>query len=173
MPDLLRSAIRTVPDFPEPGIQFRDISPILADAALLAGALEQLIAPWREAGISRVIGIESRGFLFGAMMAERLGAGFAMARKPGKLPAETLSAAYSLEYGSDTVELHTDAVGRDDRVLIHDDVIATGGTAAATTQLVSRLGGQVIGFSFFIELVQLGGRAHLPADIPVHAVLAY
>jgi adenine phosphoribosyltransferase len=171
MPDRLLAALRTVPDFPQPGIQFRDISPLLADPALRGVALDQLADPWQAAGISTIIGIESRGFLFGMLLAERIGAGFAMARKPGKLPAKTVREVYDLEYGNDAIELHADAVQPGERVLIHDDVIATGGTAVATARLVERLGGEVAGFSFLIELAALGGRSHLPVGIPVRHVL--
>jgi adenine phosphoribosyltransferase len=171
MSDRLLRALRTVPDFPQPGIQYRDISPVLADPALLAEALERLVEPWAAAPPDVVVGIESRGFLFGAMIAERLGAGFAMARKPGKLPAATVSQQYALEYGHDTIELHADAFPAGARVVVHDDVIATGGTAVASGQLVERLGGRVVGFSFLIELAPLGGRALLPAGAPIHTVL--
>lgn len=172
MSDRLRAALRAIPDFPVPGVLFRDVSPLLADPALLREALEALAAPWADAGVTRVVGIESRGFLFGAMLAERLGAGFVMARKPGKLPADTVRETYALEYGEDAIEVHTDAVGASDRVLVHDDVIATGGTAAATARLAERLGGTVAGFSFLVEIGSLGGRARLPAGVPVHTVIA-
>lgn len=171
MADRLLRALRTIPDFPRPGIQFKDISPVLADPGLLSEALEHLMAPWKDDGIELVIGIESRGFLFGAMLAERLGAGFAMARKPGKLPAATVAESYALEYGSDTVELHADAVRPGARVLIHDDVIATGGTAAAAGQLVRRLDGVLAGYSFLIELEELAGRKLLPADTHISTVI--
>lgn len=171
MPDLLRRALRTVPDFPEPGVQFKDITPILADPRLLQHAVEVLLAPYAESGATKILGIESRGFLFGTMLAERLGAGFIPARKPGKLPAETVREAYSLEYGTSALEIHADALAPGDRVLIHDDVIATGGTAAAAARLVERLGGEVVGFSFLIELAALGGRAKLPPDLPYHTAL--
>jgi adenine phosphoribosyltransferase len=167
MSDRILRALRTIPDFPEPGIQFKDISPILADSELLAITLEALVTPWRGQHVKTVIGIESRGFLFGAMMAERLGAGFAMVRKPGKLPAQTVREEYQLEYGSDAVEMHADAIAQGDRVLIHDDVLATGGTAAATARLVERLGGRVAGYSFLLEIEALNGRARLVDGIPV------
>lgn len=169
--DALRAALRTIPDFPKPGIQFKDISPILADPALLRSAVRELSKPFAAEGITRVVGIESRGFLFGTSMADWLGAGFVLARKPGKLPAETIREEYALEYGTDALEVHADALGPDDRVVIHDDVIATGGTAAAAARLVERLGAEVIGFSFLIELDALQGRQKLPAEIPVHIVL--
>jgi len=169
--DALYGALRTVPDFPEPGVQFKDISPILADPALLRSAVRALSAPYADMGVTKVIGVESRGFLFGTSMADWLGAGFVLARKPGKLPAATLREDYTLEYGTDSVEIHADAVGPDDRVLIHDDVIATGGTAAATARLVERAGAEVVGFAFLIELEFLKGRAQLPDGLPVHVVL--
>lgn len=167
----LRGALRTVPDFPEPGIQFKDISPILADPALLRTAVRALATPFAAAGVSKVVGVESRGFLFGTPMADWLGTGFVLARKPGKLPAATMREDYALEYGTDAVEIHTDAFGPGDRVLIHDDVIATGGTAAAVARLVERSGAEVVGFAFLIELAFLNGRDQLPDGLPVHAVL--
>lgn len=170
--DALHAALRTVPDFPEPGIQFKDISPILADPALLRTAVRELASPFAAEGITRVVGVESRGFLFGTPMADWLGAGFVLARKPGKLPGETIREDYDLEYGTDAIELHADALGPADRVLIHDDVIATGGTAAAAAALVERLGAEVVGFSFLIELDALAGRRMLPSAIPVHTVLS-
>jgi len=170
--DRLLRALRAVPDFPQPGILFRDVSPLLADPALVAEAVEALAAPWRAAGVTAVVGVEARGFLFGPMLAARLGAGFAMARKPGKLPAATVREAYALEYGADAVELHADAFGPGARVLVHDDVIATGGTAAAVGRLAERLGAEVAGFSFLVELEALAGRALLPAGAPAHAVIS-
>lgn len=171
MSSLLLAALRTVPDFPEPGIQFKDVSPILADPDLLAEALQALVGPWRNEQIDLIVGIESRGFLFGAMMAERLQTGFAMVRKPGKLPAETVRQEYSLEYGTDAVEIHTDAIENGASVLIHDDVLATGGTAAATAALIDRLGGRLLGCSFLIELSGLGGRKRLPGRTAVSSVI--
>ena len=129
MLELLTSTIRTVPDFPKPGIQFKDITPVLADARLLRFAVDELAREWKDKGITKVIGIESRGFILGAMLADELDAGFIPVRKQGKLPFTTIRETYDLEYGSDTIEMHIDAVGPKDRVLIHDDVIATGGTA--------------------------------------------
>jgi adenine phosphoribosyltransferase len=169
--DALHGALRTVPDFPEPGVQFKDISPILADPALLRTAVRALAAPYADVGVTKVVGVESRGFLFGTSMADWLGAGFVLARKPGKLPAATLREEYRLEYGTDAVEIHADALGPDDRVLIHDDVIATGGTASAAARLVERVGATVVGFAFLIELTALDGRAQLPSGLPVHVVL--
>ncbi len=167
----LYDALRTVPDFPEPGIQFKDISPILADPALLRTAVRALAAPYADMGVTKVVGVESRGFLFGTPMADWLGAGFVLARKPGKLPAATLREDYALEYGTDAVEIHADALGPGDRVLIHDDVIATGGTASAAARLVERVGAELVGFAFLIELAFLKGRDKLPDGAPVHVVL--
>lgn len=173
MPDYpaLAAAVRTIPDFPSPGIQFKDITPILADPALLQRSVEALVKPYFDQGITKVIGIESRGFIFGAMMAERLRAGFVPVRKAGKLPAETIAESYDLEYGSATIELHVDAIQPGEKVLIHDDVIATGGTAEAAARLVERSGGTVAGFSFLVELSFLDGRSRLAER--VESVLTY
>ena len=167
----LRNAIRTIPDFPEQGIQFKDITPILASPALLSTAIHELAAPFADSGITKVVGIEARGFILGPLLAQELGAGFVPIRKKGKLPAETVSATYELEYGSDTVEMHADAVLVSDEVLIHDDVIATGGTAAAAADLVRRAGGSVLGYSFLLELSFLEGRSRLDKGIPYHALI--
>lgn len=172
MADLLLDAVRTIPDFPSPGIQFKDLTPVLADPALFAEAVNRLQAPFAGADITHVIGIESRGYWFGPAVAARLGAGFIPARKPGKLPGSTIAESYSLEYGTDTVEIHDDALPDGARVLIHDDVIATGGTAAAVARLAARTGGLVVGFSFFVELAFLGGTARLPDGVPVRSLLA-
>ncbi len=169
----LLDAIRTIPDFPSPGIQFKDITPILADPKLMRQTVELLADPYRNANIDVVVGIESRGFIFGAMLAEILGAGFVPIRKKGKLPAETVSVSYALEYGTDTIEMHADAVSTGNRVLVHDDVIATGGTAAAAAELVQTCGGIVSGYSFLVELVGLNGRGKLQQSIPVESVLQF
>ncbi len=169
--DALRRALRTVPDFPTPGIEFKDIAPVLADPALLRAAVRALAEPFAESGITHVVGIESRGFLFGTPLADRLGAGFVPVRKPGKLPGQTLREDYALEYGTDAVEVQAEALGPGNRVLVHDDVIATGGTAAAAARLVARTGAEVAGFAFLVELTALSGRAHLPEGLRVHAVL--
>ena len=172
----LAAAVRTVPDFPSPGIQFKDVTPLLASPALLREAADQLAAPWREAGVTHVVGVESRGYWLGALLAERLGAGFVPARKPGKLPAAVLSESYALEYGTDQLDLHADAFAASEapaRVLVHDDVIATGGTAAAAVRLVQRAGATVVGCSFLVELGFLDGRAQLPAGLRVESVLQY
>jgi adenine phosphoribosyltransferase len=154
-----RSLIRDVRDFPKPGILFRDITPLLKDAAALNAVIEALASPW--AGrVDVVAGMESRGFIFGSLLAQRLGCGFIPVRKPGKLPFKTESVSYGLEYGMDTLEVHIDAC-EGHRVLICDDLIATGGTAAATAHLVERIGGQVAGYAFAIELRDLEGRKRL------------
>jgi len=168
----LRGLIRDVPDFPRPGILFRDVTPLLADPDGLRRAVEALAEPFRKAGVERVLGIESRGFLLGAPVALALGAGLVIVRKPGKLPWQTVSASYELEYGSDTVEMHVDAVTPGQRVLIVDDLIATGGTACAAVELARGAKADLLGCAFLIELSALGGRARLEVPI-VHAVLEY
>jgi adenine phosphoribosyltransferase len=168
----LRSYIRDIPDFPKPGIVFKDITPLMADAAALDAAVVAL-ADWaRPLGVDCVIGAEARGFLLGVALARELGAGFVLARKPGKLPYETVRAEYVLEYGIDALELHSDAVAYGARVLVHDDLLATGGTAKALCDLVTTLGGTVAGCAFLVELAFLDGRARL-AGHDVHAVLRY
>jgi adenine phosphoribosyltransferase len=173
MLDQLKATIRTVPDFPQPGIQFKDITPVLANPKLLRFAVDTLAAEWKSAGITKVIGIESRGFILGAMLADELNVGFVPVRKSGKLPFTTIKETYDLEYGSDTIEMHIDALSEDDVVLIHDDVIATGGTAAATHRLVEFAGAKVAGYCFLIDLSFLGGRGKLDADLPFFALLDY
>ncbi len=167
----LERAVRNVPDFPTPGIQFKDITPILADPNLLNRAVEALAHPFEQAGITKVVGIEARGFILGAMLAHHLGAGFVPVRKKGKLPYETVSSEYELEYGVDVIEMHVDAIAPNDRVLIHDDVIATGGTAAAGYDLARHAGGEVVGFAFLIELTFLEGRAKLDDSLMIHTVM--
>jgi len=166
----LLAAIRTVPDFPKPGIQFKDISPLLGNARLLKLAIDELVRPARDLRIDKVIGIESRGFILGPMIAERLHAGFVPVRKVGKLPAETISESYDLEYGSAVLEMHADALAAGERVLVHDDVIATGGTAEATGRMVRRVAADVVAYSFLVELEALQGRSRL-GETPVHSVL--
>ena len=170
--DTLKSKIRHVPDFPKPGILFYDITTLLQDPAGFRQAIDALSAPFSDQGIELVVGIESRGFIFGSVVADRLGAGFSPVRKPGKLPSTTVRATYDLEYGSDTLEIHDDAVGRGQRVLIVDDLLATGGTAKATCDLVSTLGGDVVALAFLIELVGLNGREKLEGQT-LHTVLKY
>lgn len=168
----LRKLIRDVPDFPKPGILFRDITPLLADPDGLREAARLMADPFRESGADRVVGIESRGFILGPLVARELHAGFVPVRKAGKLPSSTYRESYALEYGTDVVEMHDDAVRRGHDVLIVDDLIATGGTAAAAARLVERAGGRVKGFSFLIELAALGGRRHL-GDRPIRAAITY
>jgi adenine phosphoribosyltransferase len=170
--DALKSKIRHVPDFPKAGILFYDVTTLLRDAEGLRLALETLSAPFVGRGIELVVGIESRGFILGAAVADRLHAGFVPVRKIGKLPAETVKASYSLEYGSDSLEMHRDAIEPNQRVLIIDDLLATGGTAAATVSLVEAVGGKVEGVAFLIELLGLNGRDKLVGQ-NVHAVLGY
>ena len=168
----LKTQIRHVPDFPKPGILFYDITPLLQDAAGFRAAIDSLAIPFQDQGIDVVVGIESRGFIFAAPLADRLGAGFAPVRKPGKLPSTCVRESYALEYGTDTLEIHEDAVKKGQRVLIVDDLLATGGTARATTDLVKKIGGTVHALAFLIELVGLNGRAKLAGE-HVHASLRY
>ena len=168
----LKSKIRHVPDFPKAGILFYDVTTLLQDPLGFRAAIESVSSPFVDQGIELVVGIESRGFIFGAAVADRIGAGFSPVRKPGKLPSRTLRAAYDLEYGTDSLEMHDDAVRQGQRVLIVDDLLATGGTARATGDLVTRLGGTVHAFAFLIELVALKGREKL-AGQNIHTVLKY
>jgi adenine phosphoribosyltransferase len=168
----LRSFIRDVPDFPKPGIIFKDITPLLKSPEALDETIEQLVAPYREDGITNVVAIESRGFIFGSCVAQKLRAGFIPVRKPGKLPWTTRRHEYVLEYGSDVLEIHDDALTEDDRVLIVDDVLATGGTMQAALQLVRGFGAHISGALTVIELSFLDGRGKL-GDVPVHSVLRY
>ena len=168
----LKQHIRHVPDFPKPGILFYDITTLLRHPVGLKTAIDRLAAPYVGAGIEAVIGIESRGFILGAAVAERIGAGFIPVRKPGKLPAKAIKEVYDLEYGKDALEIHADAVSKGERILIVDDVLATGGTAAATTRLVRSLGGELYGLAFLIELLALNGKLKLPGE-RVHSVLQY
>jgi adenine phosphoribosyltransferase len=157
----IRRAIRDVPNFPKPGIVFKDITPLFANGALFARTIDLLAERYRGQRINTVLGIESRGFIVGAALAYKLGAGFSVVRKPGKLPYEKHQASYELEYGTDTLEIHVDGIPRQARVIIADDLIATGGTAAATAELVSKLGGTVVECAFVIELSFLKGRDKL------------
>lgn len=170
--DLVRSRIRDVPDFPKPGILFKDITPLLADAVAFRTAIDLLAEQARALAPEVIVGIESRGFLFGAPLATALGLGFVPVRKPGKLPSATTRVDYDLEYGTDAVEMHTDALSHGARALVVDDVIATGGTARATCELVTRLGAQAIGAAFLIELTFLEGGAKL-APVPTIALVRY
>ena len=168
----LREFVRDIPDWPQPGIVFRDITPLLAAPDAFALTVDALAAPYADEPIEKVIGIEARGFVFASPLAYRRGAGFVPVRKAGKLPWEIEREEYELEYGSDLLEVHRDAIAPGEHVLIVDDVIATGGTAAATARLVERLGGVVAGFSFVLELVPLGGRSRIDGH-RVEAVLRY
>jgi adenine phosphoribosyltransferase len=168
----LAALVRDIPGFPKPGIVFKDITPVLASPEGLDAAVGGLAAYARDLDVEFVIGAEARGFLLGPALARELGAGFVLARKPGKLPHETVRAEYLLEYGTDALELHSDAVAEGARVLVHDDLLATGGTAKALCELVEQLGGQVVGCAFLIELAFLNGRERLGGH-PVHALIAY
>jgi len=168
-----KALIRDVPDFPEPGVVFKDITPVLADAEALDAAVEALAAPYAGQGVTRVVGIEARGFIFGVPVARRLGVGFVPIRKPGKLPYTVEREEYTLEYGTDLLEIHTDALVSGDRVLIIDDVLATGGTAAAAVRLIRRLGAEVAGVAVLVELLFLSGRAQVPEGVPLTALVEY
>jgi adenine phosphoribosyltransferase len=168
----LKSKIRHVPDFPKAGILFYDVTTLLRDPEGFRLAIDTMSMPYRDRDISLVVGIESRGFILGAAVADRIGAGFVPVRKLGKLPADTVRASYSLEYGSDSLEIHRDAVQLDQRVLIVDDLLATGGTARAAVTLVKELGGIVEGVAVLIELVELNGRRQLEG-VNIQAVLQY
>jgi adenine phosphoribosyltransferase len=168
----LKQRIRHVPDFPKPGILFYDVTTLLQDGEGFRLAVDEMSAPYRDAGVDMVVGIESRGFIFGSAIADRLRTGFAPVRKPGKLPSTTRRASYALEYGTDALEIHDDAVKPGQRVLIVDDLLATGGTAAATVRLVRDLGAEVLGVQVLIELVALKGRDRFK-DERVEAVLQY
>jgi adenine phosphoribosyltransferase len=168
----LKSLIRDVPDFPKPGILFRDITTLLQNQQGLRYVIDQLGEGFADQKIDYVAGIESRGFIFGAPLAYRLQAGFIPIRKPGKLCSAVHSVEYALEYGSDRLEIHQDAFAPDSRVLLVDDVIATGGTAAAAAHLIERAGGELVSFAFIIELLDLGGRKNLP-DVPIKTLVEY
>ncbi len=164
--------IRDIPDFPEPGVVFKDITPLLADRKGFSHLVTKMCEPFHSAGITHVAGIEARGFTLAAPIAVTLGAGFIPIRKPNKLPHVTVGEDYDLEYGTDRLEVHVDAVQPGDRVLLVDDVIATGGTAAAALRLLEKIGAEVAGFSVFIELAFLDGKAALP-EVPFHALIVY
>lgn len=170
--DDLKGKIRQVPDFPKAGILFYDITTLLRDPAGLHGAIDALATPFKDQGIELVVGPESRGFIFGAAVADRIGAGFSPVRKPGKLPSSTMKATYDLEYGIDRLEMHDDGIRNGQRVLIVDNLLATGGTAKATCDLVKQGGGQVDALAFLIELVALNGRQRLAGE-RVYTVLKY
>jgi adenine phosphoribosyltransferase len=168
----LRSRIRDIPDFPKPGIVFKDITPLLLDHAAMHDAVDRLAEWARPLDVDYVLAAEARGFILGAALADRLDAGFVPARKPGKLPYDTVSAEYILEYGVDVLEMHRDALADGNRVLVHDDLLATGGTAKALCDLVDQLGGEVTGCGFLVELAFLDGRARL-APHEVHSLIQY
>jgi adenine phosphoribosyltransferase len=168
----LNALLRTVPNFPKQGIMFKDITTILKDPSALKYCIDTMADQYRDKGITKVIGIESRGFIIGAALAYQLGAGFIPIRKPGKLPAETLRQEYQLEYGTDIIEIHKDAVIHGEKVLLHDDVLATGGTMNAACSLVNRLGAEIVGLSFIIELAFLQPRKKLPA-VTIFSLLQY
>jgi adenine phosphoribosyltransferase len=170
--DQIVSLIRAIPDFPIPGILFRDITPLLGDRAGFKAMIDLFVDRFRDAQIDEVVGIEARGYMIGAPLAYQLGAGFVPVRKPGKLPGTTYSEQYALEYGTNTLEIHADAVGRGSRVLVVDDLLATGGTIAATLRLLQRLGAEVVGVAVLIELEALAGRAALP-DVAVTSMIRY
>jgi adenine phosphoribosyltransferase len=167
-----RALIREVPDFPSPGILFYDITTLLKDARAFSAIADELTDRYRGERIDKVVGIESRGFIFGGTLAQRLNAGFVPVRKPGKLPADSFEVKYSLEYGSNSLAIHRDAISIGERVLIVDDLLATGGTAAATVSLVRQLGGEIVGLDFLVELKGLNGREKL-AGQTVHSTILY
>lgn len=168
--DGLARMLRDVHDFPKPGIVFKDITPLLADPAALSLAVEFLTQPFRDRHVDLVVGAESRGFIFGTAVARNLSAGFVPIRKPGKLPFKTKKVEYALEYGTDAMEIHDDAIGPGDKVLMIDDLLATGGTMAACCELVRSLGGEIVGVAFLIELIFLDGRKKFPG-VPIHSVI--
>ncbi len=167
-----RALIREVPDFPKPGILFYDITTLLKDPKAFSAIADELTAYYRDSRVDKVIGIESRGFIFGGTLAQRLKAGFVPVRKPGKLPADCFEVKYSLEYGSNSLAIHRDAIVKGERVLIVDDLLATGGTAAATVSLVRQLGGEIVGLDFLVELQSLKGRDKLTGHA-VHSTILY
>ncbi|KRC32797.1 MULTISPECIES: adenine phosphoribosyltransferase [unclassified Lysobacter] len=169
----IQALIRDVADFPKPGIVFRDVTPLLADAGGFARCIDALAEPWQGSQVQAVCGIESRGFIFGAALAQKLHAGFVPLRKPGKLPPPLVSVDYQLEYGSDRLQARSDALKPGERTLIVDDVLATGGTLEAARTLVERLGGELVGASVLIELAGLGGRARWRGPARLHALLSY
>ena len=168
----LKAKIRSIPDFPIPGILFRDITPVLQDPTSLAAAIDLMANAYKGVKIDVVIGIEARGYILGTPIAYKLGAGFVPVRKPGKLPFDKVSVDYELEYGTNTLEMHRDAVAGGQRVLVVDDLLATGGTAAAVRQLIDKLGGTIVGFAFLVELTMLDGRAKLPG-VDVKSFITY
>lgn len=169
----LQAAIRDIHDFPKQGIIFKDITPLLLEPEVFKLAIDELIATVEGQKVDKVIGIDARGFIFGAVVAHQMGIGFVPVRKVGKLPYDTESVSYSLEYGEAEIQIHQDSIAAGERVMIVDDLLATGGTAAAAAELVNRLGGHLVAASFLIELDFLNGRDVLGADVPVHSLLNY
>jgi adenine phosphoribosyltransferase len=170
----IRDAIRAIPDYPKPGITFRDITTLLGDARMFRAVVDQLVEPWSKAAIDRVAGIEARGFILGGAVAHQLSAGFVPIRKRGKLPHATVRVAYSLEYGLDEIEMHRDAVRPGERILLVDDLIATGGTAAAAVELLRSLGAKVLAACFVVDLPELGGAARLvQLEVPVRRLVSF
>ncbi len=170
----LKTLIRTIPDYPKPGIMFRDVTTLLGDAQGFKAAIAQLAEPYRTEPIDAVAGIEARGFILGGAVADRLGCGFIPIRKKGKLPHKTIGQDYTLEYGVDTIEIHEDAIKEGERILVIDDLIATGGTAEAAVKLIRRTGGQVVGAAFVIDLPEIGGRKKVEdLGIACHVLMAF
>ena len=169
--ELLLNNLREIPDFPIPGILFYDVTTLFKNAECLNEMLDTLYERYKDKDITKVVGIESRGFILGGALAARLGAGFVMARKPGKLPADTIEETYAKEYGTDSIQIHKDAINEDDVVLLHDDLLATGGTMAATHRLVQKCGAKKTYINFVIELEELNGRKAFPADVEVDTLL--
>ncbi|MFV1993886.1 MAG: adenine phosphoribosyltransferase [Verrucomicrobiales bacterium] len=171
--EILAAAIRDVPDFPVPGIVFKDITPLLASAEHFRRCVDALVATVSGLAIDKVIGIDARGFIFGAAVAERLGTGFVPVRKKGKLPWKTVGCSYQLEYGEAEIEMHEDAISPGERLFLVDDLLATGGTASAAIRLIKMLGGNLVAISFLVELGFLNGRELLATEVPVHAIIRY
>jgi len=164
--------IRNIPDFPKKGVQYKDITPLLLDPKVMEAALDSLLKPLVGQKIDKVVGVEARGFLFGILLAKELNAGFVPIRKPGKLPYDTISATYDLEYGTDSIQVHTDAILPGEKVLMHDDVLATGGTASAACSLIERLGGEIVACNFILELKDLKGREKLK-ELDIRTLVSY
>jgi adenine phosphoribosyltransferase len=164
--------IRNIPDFPIKGIQFKDITTLIKEGEVFSSAVDYMYDHFRQKIITKIVGIESRGFIFGAAMAYKLNVGFVPIRKPGKLPGDILAEEYQLEYGKDSVEVHIDGINKEDKVLIVDDLLATGGTAGATAKLIERIGAEIVGFSFLIELTELNGRSRI-SDYEIHSLIQY
>lgn len=170
----IKESIRTIPDYPKPGVQFRDITTLLGNARAFRRVIDELVEPWAVAKVDRVAGIEARGFILGGAVAHQLAAGFVPIRKKGKLPHTTVRVAYSLEYGLDEMEMHEDAASRGERIILVDDLIATGGTAEAAVKLLRKLGAEILGACFVIDLPELGGRRRLEAlGVPVRTLVSF